>query len=76
MLAVDDIINRLLPFIHDEMRMPAGMIKDVIEEIERLRADRNRWRELANDFADAGTHDTAHSLVMDDYLAWQEARRG
>ena len=33
----EDIINRLLPFIHDEMRMPAGMIKDVIEEIERLR---------------------------------------
>ncbi len=35
----DDIINRLLPFIHDEMRMPAGLIKDVIEEIERLRAE-------------------------------------
>lgn len=33
----DDIIDRLLPFIHDEMRMPAGMIRDVIEEIERLR---------------------------------------
>ena len=36
---VTDIIDRLLPFIHDEMRMPAGMIKDVIEEIERLRAE-------------------------------------
>ena len=35
----DDIINRLLPFIHDEMRMPAGLIKDVIEEIERMRAE-------------------------------------
>ena len=35
----EDIINRLLPFIHDEMRMPAGMVKDVIEEIERLRAE-------------------------------------
>ena len=45
-------------------------------EIERLRADRDRWRELAIDFADAGTHETAHSLVMDDYLTWQEARRG
>ena len=32
----DDIINQLLPFIHDEMRMPAGMIIYVIEEIERL----------------------------------------
>lgn len=36
---VTDIIDRLLPFIHDEMRMPAGMIKDVIEEIERLRLE-------------------------------------
>lgn len=30
------LIERLLPYIHDEMRMPAGLIKDVIEEIERL----------------------------------------
>lgn len=33
----DDIITQLLPFIHDEMRMPAGLIKTVIEEIEQLR---------------------------------------
>lgn len=33
----DDIVTRLLPFINDEMRIPAGLIKDVIEEIERLR---------------------------------------
>lgn len=47
---------------------PAACADRAWTEIERLRADRNRWRELANDFADAGTHDTAHSLVMDDYL--------
>ena len=35
----DDIVTRLLPFINDEMRVPAGLIKDVIEEIERLRAE-------------------------------------
>lgn len=42
----DDIINRLLPFIHDEMRMPAGMIKDVIEEIERLRELVDEYKKL------------------------------
>lgn len=35
----DDIVTRLLPFINDEMRMPAGLIKDVIEEIERLQEE-------------------------------------
>ena len=33
----DDIIKHLLPFVHDEMRMPAGLVKTVIEEIEGLR---------------------------------------
>ena len=33
----DDIIAHLLPFIHDETRMPAGLVKTVIEEIEQLR---------------------------------------
>ena len=42
----DDIIDRLLPFIHDEMRMPAGMIKDVIEEIERLRELVDEYKKL------------------------------
>lgn len=32
----DDIVAQLLPFIHNEMRMPAGLVKTVIEEIERL----------------------------------------
>lgn len=35
----DNILERLTPFIHDEVRMPAGLIKDVIDEIERLRAE-------------------------------------
>lgn len=37
------------------------------DEIERLRADRDRWRKIADDFADAGTHPTAHDIVMEDY---------
>ena len=62
----EDIINRLLPFIHDEMRMPAGMIKDVIEEIERLRD--------AGDALVAAIRN--HVLSEKDVRAWEEARRG
>lgn len=35
----DDIVTRLIPFIHNEMRIPAGLIMDIIDEIERLRAE-------------------------------------
>jgi len=62
----DDIINRLLSFIHDEMRMPAGMIKDVIKEIERLRA--------AGDALVASIRN--HVLSERDIRAWEQARRG
>jgi hypothetical protein len=52
----DDIVERLLPFVVNEMRMPAGLTITVIDEIERLRAEverlqdekatlrRNEWR--------------------------------
>ena len=33
----NDIVTFLLPFIHDEVRIPAGLIMDTIDEIERLR---------------------------------------
>ena len=33
----DDIINRLSYYVANEMRMPAGLIVTVINEIERLR---------------------------------------
>jgi hypothetical protein len=35
----DDIVNLLLPFVMNEMRMPAGFTITVIEEIERLREE-------------------------------------
>lgn len=38
-IPANDIVTRLLPFIHDEMRMPAGLIMDTIKEIERLQAE-------------------------------------
>ena len=34
----DNLINELSPFMHDEMRMPAGLIRTVIDELERLQA--------------------------------------
>lgn len=65
---VTDIIDRLLPFIHDEMRMPAGVIKDVIEEIERLRDELNRWKKIADSLVGALDNDkTRHALI-----AWAE----
>jgi len=42
----DDIVAHLLPFMHNEMRMPAGLVKTVIEEIERLQADLVNVRDL------------------------------
>lgn len=57
----DAIVNRL----REQAQAPAlAWLTEAVNEIERLRADRDRWRELAIDF------------VMDDYLTWQEARRG
>jgi hypothetical protein len=34
----EDILNQLAYFVHNEARMPAGLIRTVIEEIERLRS--------------------------------------
>ena len=41
-------------------------------EIERLRVERDRWRKIADDFAEAGSKRSAHRIVADDY---EEARR-
>jgi hypothetical protein len=35
----EDILNQLAYFVHNEERMPAGLIRTVIEEIERLRSE-------------------------------------
>jgi hypothetical protein len=35
----DDIIDQLAHFVPNEQRMPAGLIVDTIQEIERLRAE-------------------------------------
>lgn len=43
----DDIIDRLTPFINDEMRIPAGLIMDIIQEIQRLQAENE---DCNNDF--------------------------
>lgn len=64
----DDIVNRLLPFIHDEMRMPAGLIKDVIEEIERLRTAGDALAICLRSGSDSGWDDAID--------AWEEAHSG
>jgi HAMP domain-containing protein len=38
----DDIVNQLLPYVVNEMRMPAGFTITVIEEIERMQAEIER----------------------------------
>lgn len=43
------------------------VMDDQAAEIERLRADRDRWRKIADDFAEAGSNRAAHSEVADDY---------
>lgn len=48
-----DILDRLMPFIHNEARIPAGLIMDIIDEIERLRAEKNRWQQAAERFAES-----------------------
>jgi uncharacterized small protein (DUF1192 family) len=50
-----------------------ALLSDAADEIERLRAECDRWRKIAGDFAEAGTHPTAHEMVVEDY---EEACRG
>jgi hypothetical protein len=42
-------------------------------QISELRADRDRWRNIADSFAEAGTHPTAHHIASE---AYDEACRG
>lgn len=92
----DNIIDHLLPFIHDEMRMPAGLVKTVIDEIERLRqkvqdlrmyaeqdaceierlrADRDRWHDIANGLAthiEKASSNNARALQDYDNMVYKE----
>ena len=98
----DDIIKHLLPFVHDEMRMPAGLVKTVIEEIERLtewqknallaldkreaeigrlREDRDRWHDMADNLARFGNCESPDCLDCDRdwkliYQDYEKAVRG
>lgn len=40
----DDIMNRLMAFVEAD-----GVLWDAVHEIKRLRADRDRWRKIADD---------------------------
>jgi len=49
----DDIVTQLLCFVHNEARMPAGLVRTVVEEIERLRIERDAAQALADQLARA-----------------------
>lgn len=46
--------------------LPAFLI-EVADEIERLQAERDRWRKIADDFYEAGSNRPDHSEVADAY---------
>ena len=49
------------------------VIDHLHSEIEQLRADRDRWCNIADGFAEAGTHPTAYDIALE---AYEEARHG
>lgn len=67
----DNIIKRLTDIASLRGPMAGSVIPDAcidaILEIKRLRAEVTKWRNIADGFADAGTHPTAHDMAMDDY---------
>ena len=67
----DDIVQRLVPYFHDEQRMPAGMIRDAMAEIERLRAAGDALVD-ALDLCECDNEDC--TALRDAVKAWQEAR--
>jgi hypothetical protein len=50
----EDIIDQLSYYVANEMRMPAGLIVTVIDEIERLQGEVEGWREAV---------DYCHSII-------------
>jgi hypothetical protein len=83
----DDIVNQLLPFVMNEVRMPAGFVVTVINhieaqqaEIERLRAERDAIDALHQPWTEGDnwckTCDVAWPCMTARLLHPEEARRG
>jgi hypothetical protein len=51
----------------DPNDVPLTLVGEAADEIERLRADRDRWRSIADSLAEAGTHPTAHHIASEAY---------
>ncbi len=66
-VASDNIVQQLSWFVMNEVRMPAGLIVTVIDEIERLRAELTQLRWDNRRLAD---------LYTGLYHATEESRRG
>jgi len=60
MAVADDIINQLAYYITNEARMPAGLVRTIIEEIERLRYQTERLDVALDDIS----HLTADHQVL------------
>jgi hypothetical protein len=67
----DSIIKRLTDIASLRGPMAGSVIPDAcmdaVLEIKRLQGEVKKWRNIADVFADAGTHPTAHDMAMDDY---------
>ena len=66
-----DIVNRLRGLFLSAKHMK--ILLEAAEEIERLRAERDRWRKIADALYEANSNRSAHSEVAEAY--GQEARR-
>ena len=69
-----DIVEQLSWFVMNEVRMPAGLIVTVIDEIERLRAAGDDLAEAlrVNQGRGAASAFMAHRAL----IRWEKARRG
>ena len=69
-------LKRLSDFIADDPNIDEDLWAvplAALAEIKRLRAECDRWREIADDFYEAGSNRVSHSEVADDYE--KEVRR-
>lgn len=63
--AIQELSRRIEVYERAERAAGGGVTDDDV--VERLRADRDRWRKIADDFAEAGSNVVSHSEVADDY---------
>jgi len=69
----DDIVKRLRAKASDEdtqlwpISNQSPLLEEAADKIERLHAERDRWRKIADAFYEAGSNRSAHSEVAEAY---------